>query len=98
MFIFIVSDIPDVQCAIKCYKCLVAPPIYYTNESILLCKDFDNSEKFIVNCPDSTFCKKNIFSAKIPGKLQIILIYRNIYSHWNNVGLFTDGSVRNSSV
>lgn len=73
IFLF-VSDIPEVQCAIKCYKCFVAPPTHYTNESSSLCKDFDYSDKFIVNCPYSTFCIKTISSAKIPGNIHFILV------------------------
>ncbi|KAJ8957949.1 hypothetical protein NQ318_001948, partial [Aromia moschata] len=61
-----VSGISDVACDIQCYKCLVGPPSFYVNETIRLCKDFDYSEKFIVNCPYSTFCMKRITSAKIP--------------------------------
>ncbi|XP_019765638.2 uncharacterized protein LOC109541268 [Dendroctonus ponderosae] len=48
--------------AIECYKCAFAPYIYFTNESSF-CKDFDHSNRFIVDCPYSTFCvKKNTYA------------------------------------
>lgn len=43
--------------AIKCYQCIFAPYVYFTNNS-LLCKDFDYSQKYIVDCPYSTLCMK----------------------------------------
>ncbi|KAF7283619.1 uncharacterized protein LOC143194029 [Rhynchophorus ferrugineus] len=42
--------------AIQCYRCMFAPYIYDSNAN--LCKDFDYSDKFIVDCPYSTFCTK----------------------------------------
>ncbi|CAG9770100.1 unnamed protein product [Ceutorhynchus assimilis] len=43
--------------AIQCYRCVVAPYVYFSNGT-LLCQDFDYSNRFIVDCPYSTFCVK----------------------------------------
>ena len=34
-----------------------------------LCSEFDYSDKFIVDCPYSTFCMKKYFTAKIPSPI-----------------------------
>ncbi|XP_030757369.1 uncharacterized protein LOC115883193 [Sitophilus oryzae] len=62
-----------VQCilytrAIQCYKCIFAENIYTTGES--LCNGFDYSDKFIVDCPYSTYCMKKNTHSKI-GEEQI---------------------------
>ncbi|XP_044260918.1 uncharacterized protein LOC123008920 [Tribolium madens] len=54
------------EAATKCYKCTTTKPSLYSNETVRLCSEFDYSEKFIVDCPYSTFCMKRDFSAKIP--------------------------------
>ncbi|XP_072388141.1 uncharacterized protein [Diabrotica undecimpunctata] len=61
-----ITNIPNTESAVRCFKCLSALPQYYTNETIRLCKDFDYSDKFIVECPFSTYCMKKFTSAKIP--------------------------------
>ncbi|XP_030753443.1 uncharacterized protein LOC115880370 [Sitophilus oryzae] len=45
---------------LRCFQChMVQHPYYITdNKSVLTCKDFDYSNKFIVECPHSTFCYK----------------------------------------
>ncbi|XP_060532692.1 uncharacterized protein LOC132705812 isoform X2 [Cylas formicarius] len=52
--------------AIQCYKCILAPYIHFSNETLYKCKDIDFSDKFMVDCPFSTFCMKKVTSAKIP--------------------------------
>ncbi|XP_023017772.2 uncharacterized protein isoform X1 [Leptinotarsa decemlineata] len=63
----LLNTFPEIECSIRCYKCLAARPFYYTDETVLLCENFDYSDKFIVDCPYSTFCMKTLTSAKISG-------------------------------
>ncbi|XP_018568399.1 uncharacterized protein LOC108908756 [Anoplophora glabripennis] len=66
-FVLFLEYIPSLKADLRCYRCIVASPVVnYEGETYNLCKDFDYSEKFIVNCPYSTFCVKKIVSAKIP--------------------------------
>ncbi|KAG5900064.1 hypothetical protein JTB14_016037 [Gonioctena quinquepunctata] len=67
IFALLVNTFPEIECSTRCYKCLAAPPTYYTKETYHLCEDFDYSDKFIIDCPYSTFCMKTITSAKILG-------------------------------
>ncbi|KAK9876363.1 hypothetical protein WA026_012672 [Henosepilachna vigintioctopunctata] len=53
--------------AIKCYKCSLTKTNIYLKETIGLCADFDYSDRFKVNCPNSTFCVKKSYKAKIAG-------------------------------
>ncbi|XP_068901940.1 uncharacterized protein [Tenebrio molitor] len=53
--------------AIQCYKCTTTKPPLFSNETTRLCSEFDYSDKFVVDCPYSTFCMKRYFTAKIPG-------------------------------
>lgn len=54
--------------AIKCYKCSVSPGNRQLNTTTQLCSQFDESEKFIVDCPYSTMCSKKILRIKLQGK------------------------------
>lgn len=50
---------------------MFAPYIYDSNSN--LCKDFDYSDKFIVDCPYSTFCvKKNTHAFISDGKCYVV--------------------------
>ncbi|KAJ8913745.1 hypothetical protein NQ315_007462 [Exocentrus adspersus] len=65
--VILLQCIPALRANVRCYRCLIAMPVVnYDNETIRLCKDFDYSDKFIVDCPFSTFCMKKTVSAKIP--------------------------------
>ncbi|XP_050312557.1 uncharacterized protein LOC126747797 isoform X2 [Anthonomus grandis grandis] len=52
--------------AIQCYRCKVASFVY--TDTIPICKDFDLSERFIVDCPYSTWCVKTNRFTKLNGK------------------------------
>ncbi|CAG9857670.1 unnamed protein product [Phyllotreta striolata] len=66
MCFVLLQSIPNAEATIRCYKCLATLPTFYTNETIRLCKDFDYSDKFIVDCPYSTYCTKKFTTANIP--------------------------------
>ncbi|CAH0549326.1 unnamed protein product [Brassicogethes aeneus] len=64
-----ISSLPTIECTIQCYKCLFTNPVYVSNKVVPLCKDFDYSEKYVVDCPFSTYCMKKIFSGDVSGKI-----------------------------
>ncbi|KAL3271268.1 hypothetical protein HHI36_021759 [Cryptolaemus montrouzieri] len=64
----IFSDVPP-STAIRCYKCSLTKTNLYLTETTGLCSEFDYSERFIVDCPESTFCVKKIYQANIAGFL-----------------------------
>lgn len=59
------SDLPIIDAVLKCYHCTMTLPNLYTNETPRLCQNFDESEKFIVDCPYSTFCMKKNFTVNL---------------------------------
>lgn len=54
--------------AIECYKCSVSPGSRQLNTTTQLCSQFDESDKFIVDCPYSTMCSKKVLRIKLQGK------------------------------
>lgn len=57
--------------AIQCYRCVFASYVYFLNNTFL-CKDFDYSNRFIVDCPYSTLCmKKNTYATINGGNFQL---------------------------
>lgn len=57
-------DIPLAEC-IQCYKCTTVGPQPLQNETKRICSDFDHSERYIVDCPYSTFCMKKTFTVNL---------------------------------
>lgn len=53
--------------AIRCYRCSLTKTNLYLTEPSGLCSEFDYSDRFIVDCPESTFCVKKTYQAKIAG-------------------------------
>ncbi|XP_025829129.1 uncharacterized protein LOC108739638 [Agrilus planipennis] len=84
----IFTSIIETSEAIKCYKCTILPPPIYSNETSRLCAFFDYTDKYIVDCPYSTFCIKRIFtvylSDAINGTLRGCAPQRNDYQVYKN--------------
>jgi len=55
--------------SIQCFKCTIVAPPAFLNETKRLCSDFDYSERFIVDCPYSTFCMKKTYTVNLQTKL-----------------------------
>lgn len=55
---------------IQCYRCLpkAVPPSSSSNQTTFLepCSQFDGSNKFVIDCPLSTFCMKRNFTLEFP--------------------------------
>ncbi|XP_019876116.1 uncharacterized protein LOC109604029 [Aethina tumida] len=65
VIIVFIAYLPENESVLRCYKCLFTTPISFSKDPIHLCRDFDYSDKFIVECPYSTFCMKKITSGRI---------------------------------
>lgn len=57
--------------AIKCYECSVHPKRNGNNTSFdTVCTKFDESERFEVDCPFSTMCKKRVYRYQLINTVQ----------------------------
>ncbi|KAF7281790.1 hypothetical protein GWI33_004272 [Rhynchophorus ferrugineus] len=56
--------------ALRCFQCYMVEKPYYFQDGLssLTCNDFDYSNKFIVECPSSTFCYKRTARTHFYGK------------------------------
>ncbi|KAK3918453.1 Chromatin-remodeling ATPase INO80, partial [Frankliniella fusca] len=43
---------------LQCYNCSEQPVQLNPNKTVPLCSDFDESWRYVVDCPHSTFCRK----------------------------------------
>ncbi|KAL1517758.1 hypothetical protein ABEB36_001484 [Hypothenemus hampei] len=61
VFLVVHSIILSVN-AIKCFQCYMTQHPYYFQDDVIVktCNDMDYSHKFIVDCPESTFCFKRV--------------------------------------
>ncbi|CAG9855936.1 unnamed protein product [Phyllotreta striolata] len=57
--------------SLRCYECFIASkpfePHLHQNIHRNLCVDFDSSQNFLKECPNSTFCTKTIYTADFHG-------------------------------
>ncbi|XP_012273712.1 uncharacterized protein LOC105696103 [Orussus abietinus] len=68
---------------ISCYKCTILPPIRISNMMqpvSQLCSQFDESSRFQVFCPTSTFCMKKTFHLKLANGTIVTSVLRDCAS------------------
>lgn len=64
-------DVTSIEGLVRCYKCTMIPPWPLNNKTAKLCSHFDYSERYIVDCPYSTFCMKRQFSINLAGTKEL---------------------------
>ncbi|XP_031331074.1 uncharacterized protein LOC116161749 [Photinus pyralis] len=63
--IFLINSCLPPTKGVLCYKCTIVAPPAHVNVTKRLCSDFDASDKFIVDCPYSTFCVKKTYTVDL---------------------------------
>ncbi|KAJ6636446.1 hypothetical protein Bhyg_15036 [Pseudolycoriella hygida] len=67
----------DQSNAIQCYRCTVAPTNRHENRSQQLCLHFSESDEYVVDCPYSTMCMKEIYKYQLMSGEVIETVSRN---------------------
>lgn len=62
--------LPCLTTSLECFEChIVEHSDFFPNETQQLCEKFNQTDKFMKKCENSTFCRKTVISADIAGVL-----------------------------
>ncbi|XP_011552453.3 uncharacterized protein LOC105384010 isoform X2 [Plutella xylostella] len=78
--------------SLQCYQCFINPPPgHYYNTTERLCNHFDQSDKFIVDCPYSTMCMKQDIHLDIQNGVRIKGVLRDCASQKHEFQAYVNG-------
>ncbi|XP_034827417.1 uncharacterized protein [Maniola hyperantus] len=78
VFFLVLTVLWKTSSCVRCFKCF--PENTYYHESNLLCKQFDDSDKFLENCTKSTMCFKRVTTLSLADGMTSVSVHRGCAS------------------